>query len=219
MSAGRLPLARVPFPRVKGTTAQAEALAGAIRQLSLAPFPATTGPGERRVSAEAQRGVLTVLAEHANGAGFCFLTIATIEHESGWNTRTVQRALAALESQALVERYTYMRSPDRYRPSLPRRARQGQGPSIYRMGRVLRDAAGLVHVEWAPESDAFSPAVTSPLCHPRDERPCHPRDASTEERARGTADKTRSWHRRQDTRVTPERAGFFRLRGLASCHP
>lgn len=182
MSGRRFPLARMPFPRVKGTKAQAAALDHAIRSLPLTAFPRTvTRRGERRVSPEAQRAVLTVVADHANGAGFSFLTVATIVHESGWHKRTVQRALVALASEKLVERYPYMRSPDRYPTALPRRARQGQGPSIYRVARVLRTAAGLAEVEWPLASDSPRRTLERDRVTPGEASSCHPRDATADE--------------------------------------
>lgn len=188
MSVSRLPLATVPFPRVKGTKAQAVALDRAVRGLTLAPFPLTpTRLGERRVSDYAQRDVLTVIAAHANGAGFSLLKVATIAHESGWNARTAQRALAALEAEGHIDRYPRMRSPDRYRSSLPRHARQGQGPSIYRVGRVLRAVAGLAEEEWPPASDSSLRPLEHDGVTPGEATSCHPRDANADEPGRVTA--------------------------------
>lgn len=178
----RTPLARVPFPRVRGTKAQAGALRRAIGQLPLALHPSVrSDPGERRVSGVAQRAVLEAIATHVNGAGFCILTIKTIAHQSGVGRRTVFRALTALEAQGHLERHFFRRTTDRYRyEALLPAARRGQGPNIYRVGATLRARAGLREVDWTPDTpNQASSHTTRLVASPRGESgkpqaPAHP---------------------------------------------
>jgi hypothetical protein len=125
----RTPLAKVPFPRVRGTRAQARALRRAIGHLPLRAFPASLErAGGKRVSAVTQRAVLEAIASHANGAGFTFLKVTRIAHESGYCERTVYRALAALETQGHLERHYYGRRPSDYsREGLSPLSRIGHG--------------------------------------------------------------------------------------------
>jgi hypothetical protein len=161
----RTPLARVPFPRVRGTKAQAAALKHAIGQLPLELHPRVRSkPGERGVSGVAQRAVLEAIATHVNGAGFCLLTVATIAHEGGVAARTVFRALIALEAQGHLERHFFRRTRDRYRhDGLLPVARRGQGPNIYRVGAALRARAGFREVEWTPDTPARTAGRTTQL--------------------------------------------------------
>jgi hypothetical protein len=124
-------------PRVKQSREQEAALEQALRKLLLS---------------DRARAVLSVLVDHSNGAGFCFLKIETLVRESGCSRATVFRALRDLEADSLVERIGFLRSPDHAPEYLPRRARQGQGPSNFRLGAVLRDAARLRDVDPGWES-------------------------------------------------------------------
>ena len=104
----RTPLARPPFPRVRRTRTQERALMRAIAGLPLGPYPRVlTCPGEKRVSAVAQRAVLEAVAARGNGAGFSFMRVVTIASESGQASRTVYRALLALEAQGHLERFFF----------------------------------------------------------------------------------------------------------------
>ena len=79
----RTPLARPPFPRVRWTRTQERALMRAIAGFPLGPYPRVlTCPGEKRVSAVAQRAVLEAVAARGNGAGFSFMRVVTIASES-----------------------------------------------------------------------------------------------------------------------------------------
>ena len=87
------------------------------------------------------------------GAGFTFMLVATIAHESGQGGRTVYRALDALEGQGHLERSFFRRTPELYRrEGLLPAARRGQGPNVYRVSAALRARAGLHEVEWTPDT-------------------------------------------------------------------
>jgi hypothetical protein len=157
---------------VEGTKAQAAALDRAIRGLAFVPRPVTPArPDGRKVSAEAQREVLQAITRHANGAGFALLKVATIEHESGYGERTVQRVIPALVEQGHLERYRWMRSPGRYGVRVRPEARRGEGPSIFRVGASLRAAAGLKEADWTPEPEGHSQVPRTPPGHPQSDEP------------------------------------------------
>lgn len=168
----RAPLARVPFPRVKGTQAQARALTRAIGLLPLEMYPRTRSvPDEKRVSAVAQRAVLEAIAAHANGAGFSLLKVGTIAFESKCGRRTVYRALAALETQGHLERFLFKRTREFYRrEGLSAHSRRGQGPNIYRVSAALRQRAGLHEVDWTPDTPKRAAGRTTQLvAYPEEE--------------------------------------------------
>ncbi len=168
MSRRLTPLARLPFRHVRQTTTQARALESAVRRLALTDYPlALERPTDRRVSAKAQRDVLLGRTRRTDGAGRCFLTVETIKRDSGWRRRTVFRSLAALDALGHLERHRHVRAPERYPATLPRQARVGQGPTIYRIGAAIRAAAGLLEFDWTPEcSEPRSSAEASGVALP-----------------------------------------------------
>lgn len=156
MSGGRF-LNRRP-PHVPMRRGQRLALDRALRAVSLPDGK------PQKVSPEAMHAVLDTIAAHADGAGFAFLNArTTLVAESGWSRRVIFRAIAALEEAGLIERYPFLRDPNELDARLPRQARQGQGPSTYRFGRVLRDAADLRHPDptWEASQPPASRQTTS----------------------------------------------------------
>lgn len=117
-------------PHIRRTRAQERALVRAV---------------DRMVTLRgSERAVLNVLVAHSDGGGYCFLNItATIVPESGYSYRAVHLALGELQKAGLVEVFKFKRTPVELPKHLPRRAKQGQGPSTYRLGAILRDAAQL----------------------------------------------------------------------------
>jgi len=177
------PLARTPFPWVPQTRKQARALGDAIRWLTLRDHPPEVGaPGQRRVSAKAQRDILDTIGRHTDGAGRAILSIgglrktkgdlrqarvAGISEKSGHPRTVVFRALKALEAQGHLERVPMLRTADRYPDFLPHQARHGQAPNVYRVGQALRAAACLVELDWAPDPCAVTPPAGPTLTEAR----------------------------------------------------
>jgi hypothetical protein len=136
VSGGRF-VGRYRLPHIDGKPSQARAASRAILSL-------TKDANER--------AVLGVVIDHADGAGACFLTIARLTHLAGISSgkyaeRTVQRVLRRLREKELLEVYASLRDPKRYRSHLPRHARQGRGPNWYRLGGLIRAAAGYREVD------------------------------------------------------------------------
>jgi len=117
-------------PRVPGTKKQAEALRTAAGRIILP---------------DAQRAVLAVIVEHANGAGYAWPSIETIRQDSGYGRAHVFRTLNELceGEPPLLERERFLRSSTNTPTARTHRGRRGQGASTYRLGRSLRAAAGL----------------------------------------------------------------------------
>jgi hypothetical protein len=125
-------------PHTRGLRSQQDSLRRAIRSLGLP---------------ECQRVALETIAACADGAGFCFKKTGTIARESGYDKRTIQRALRELQAETppLLRRWPLLRDPRNYerRSDLPYRARQGQGPTISRLGVLLRRRAALHELDEA----------------------------------------------------------------------
>jgi hypothetical protein len=122
----------MPPPHVRGLPSQGQELRRAVGRLELT---------------SRARAVLGVLCEKADGAGFCHPSVQLLIRESGYARRSVFRALGELERDGHLSRYPTLRDRARYGEHLPRNARQGQGPTIYRVGSALRTAAGLLDVD------------------------------------------------------------------------
>lgn len=109
------------------------------------------------VSASSFQLVAGILADYADRNGEnCRPRVATIAAEARLNKRTVQRALAALEQRALIERD----------------ARGGRRATRYRLVLPVEQAG-----EQAGDSAAGDDEGVSPVS-PQGCQPCHPRSAS-----------------------------------------
>ena len=116
-------------PHVPRTLAQRDKLVRAVdRMVTLKPR---------------EKAVLNVIVEHCDGCGYCWLNISTLVTESGYSRRSVHLALAQLVEDGLVDVFPFKRTPAELPAYLPRRAKQGRGPSTFRLGASLRVAAGL----------------------------------------------------------------------------
>jgi hypothetical protein len=113
---------------------------------------------ERFDLTECERAVLGVLIQHSDGAGFCWVKVTTIVLEGGCSRRSVFRALASLEAARLIARFDH-RAPR-------------QAATTYRLGRALRDSAGLVEVN---EVEALGLEFPPLAGTPRDDDRSNPR--------------------------------------------
>lgn len=145
-------------PTVRRTRKQAQALRSAVGRLLLSP---------------AAHAVLDVHIEHVNGAGYCFLSIQTMQRETGYSRAQVFRALKELragdDDDRLLDRTPFLRTAENTPKARTARGRRGQGASTYRLGPKLRAAAGLYEV--ADETPQILAAAEKPDETPRDETP------------------------------------------------
>ena len=121
-------------PRVRGTRWQQKLLAEALGRMMLPP---------------AVRAVLDVIVRHANGAGYAYPSIATIQAESGYSHAQVHRALtwACAGDPPLLKRYRFKSTRENTPTARRAETRRGQGANNYRLGPALRAAARLYEIE------------------------------------------------------------------------
>ncbi|HXH87345.1 MAG TPA: hypothetical protein VNI55_01895 [Gaiellaceae bacterium] len=99
----------------------------------------------KMVLPDAHRAVMQVYVDHANGAGYAWPGIGTVQARSGYKRAHVYRTLSQLREgdDPLLERERFLRSSENTPTARTHRGRRGQGSSTYRLGRSLRAAAGL----------------------------------------------------------------------------
>ena len=166
---------RMPPPHVRGLPSQGHALLRAIGRLEL-----TSGA----------TAVLRVLCEMADGAGFCHPSVRRLIQDSGYSERSVFRALGELERDGHLTRYPTLRDRARFGEHLPRNARQGQGPTIYRVGSALRTAAGLLDVDVTEHLGLVAAEHDRPVAPPEPEPLAPPESATLAPPVVGTP----QWH-------------------------
>lgn len=150
--------------------------------------------------------VLMALADHANADGECYPTMKRVAELADCSTRTVSRAIQALEDAGLVRRVERRMQGGEYRGWLYQLAMPTSGQDVQRTD-CPADAGG--RVQWtpvSPQEPSVEPSTPLPPQAGESADGLNPRAKGTNPRARGTNPRALAEARRKREQEAKRRA-------------